>query len=162
MSSVPTAPAYHKELIDGREVQKPLPKKLHAFAETFLLVDLANRLPKPYEALLELNTICGQDRLVPDIIVTERSARYLDGDLADPPMLAVEIMSPEQPLSDLLDRCERLHKAGTPQCWIIWPEKRRAWIYTPVSFQEAHGNLAASVGESTIEVSLQEMWAELD
>lgn len=32
-----TCPTYHKELIDGREAEKPLPKNLHAFAETSYL-----------------------------------------------------------------------------------------------------------------------------
>ena len=30
MSTVLTGTAYHSELIDGREVEKPLPKLLHA------------------------------------------------------------------------------------------------------------------------------------
>ena len=155
-------PTYHKELIDGCEVEKPLPKNLHAFAETFLLVNLATRLPRRYEALPELNVLCGADRLVPDVVIAERSARYDDGDLADPPLLAIEIMSPGQRLSELFDRCERLHKAGTPQCWVIWPERRQAWMFTPVSLEAAKENLTASVGESTIEVSVAEMWSELD
>jgi Uma2 family endonuclease len=106
--------------------------------------------------------LCGKDRLVPDITIVEQSARYEDGDLADPPILAVEIMSPGQTLSQLLDRCERLQKAGTPQCWIVWPERRQAWTYTPGSFAEASERLAAALGEGSIEVSLAEMWAELD
>jgi hypothetical protein len=57
-----TCPTYHKELIDGLEIEKALPKNLHAFAETFLLVDLATRLPRLYEALPELNVLCGADR----------------------------------------------------------------------------------------------------
>lgn len=167
MSTVLVEPAYHKELIDGREVEKPLPKKLHAFIQTFLAATFSARLPKAYRAATELNVLCGQDRIVPDVTVMERSARYENGELADPPALAVEIMSPGQTLSDLLVRCERLHKAGTPQCWIIWPEKRQAWIYKPGSFEAATERLNASIGEGSIEVSLVEvnlveMWAELD
>jgi hypothetical protein len=36
MSAVLAEASYHKELIDGREVEKPLPKNLHAFIQTFL------------------------------------------------------------------------------------------------------------------------------
>ena len=162
MSTVLVEAAYHKELIDGREVEKPLPKKLHARVQAYLMRVLGLKLPRPYEALPELNVLCGEDRLVPDITVMERSAHYEDGDLADPPSLAVEIMSPGQTLSNIVNKCERLHKAGTPQCWIVWPEQRQAWMFTPVSLEAAKENLTASVGESTIEVSVAEMWSELD
>jgi Uma2 family endonuclease len=155
-------PAYHTELIDGREVEKPLPKNLHAFIQTFLAAVFSARLPRRYRAATELNVLCGPDRLVPDITVMERSARYESGDLADPPALAVEIMSPGQTLSDLLNKCERLHKAGTPECWVIWPEKRQAWTYAPGSFHEASKTLTVSLDPIAVEISLAEMWSELD
>ncbi len=37
MSTVPTAPQYHLELIDGREVEKPLLEKLRAIGQARLL-----------------------------------------------------------------------------------------------------------------------------
>jgi Uma2 family endonuclease len=162
MSTVLVQPGYHTELIDGREVEKPLPKKLHARVQAFLVRILGMKLERPYEALPELNVLCGEDRLVPDITLTKRSAVYKDGDLAEPPLLAVEIMSPGQTLSNLVDKCERLHKAGAPQCWIVWPERRQAWIFTPVSFETAKENLTASLDGSVLEVSLAEMWSELE
>src|SRR5882724_7722348 len=162
MSTVLIEPGYHKELIDGCEVEKPLPKKLHARVQAYLVRVLGVKLPRLYEALPELNVLCGKDRLVPDVTVMERSARYEDGDLADPPLLAVEIMSPGQTLSQLLDRCERLHKAGTRQCWIVWPEQRQAWMFTPVSLETAKENLTVSLGDSSLEISLAEIWSELD
>ena len=106
--------------------------------------------------------MCGSDRLVPDVLVAERSARYENGDLADPPVLAVEIMSPVQDLSDLFNKCERLYKTGTLQCWVIWPEWRQAWIFTPVALEAARENLTATIGDRSLEISLAEMWAELD
>ena len=162
MSTVLVEPTYHTELIDGCEVEKPLPKNLHAFIQTFLGAVLLARLRRRYRAATELNVLCGADRLVPDVTVMERSARYENGDLADPPVLAIEIMSPGQTLSNLLDRCERLHKAGTSQCWIVWPEQRQAWMFTPVSLEAAKENLTVSLGDSSLEISLAEIWSELD
>ncbi len=162
MSTFLVDAAYHKELIDGREIEKPLPKNLHAFIQIFLGAALLARLPRSCRAATELNVVCGSDRLVPDVLVVERSARYENGDLADPPVLAVEIMSPGQDLSDLFNKCERLHKTGTPQCWVIWPERRQAWIFTPTSLEAAKENLTATIGDSSVEISLAEMWAELD
>ena len=163
MSTAATEPAYHLERIDGREIQKPLPKKLHAFIEGYLIIVLSRILPKRYMAAPELNVLCGGDRLVPDVTVMERSARYDDGDLADPPQLAIEIMSPGQTVGQLLDKADRLVRAGAPACWVIWPERRQAWVYSAASMIEANETLTASLNDgSRIEVKLAEMWAELD
>jgi hypothetical protein len=40
MNSVLTTPRHHVELIDGREVERPVPKKLHAICQTFLIEEL--------------------------------------------------------------------------------------------------------------------------
>ena len=54
-----TEPLYHVELIDGREVQKPLPKKLHVLLRRYLIVALSLELPANYLALPELNLLTG-------------------------------------------------------------------------------------------------------
>lgn len=164
MSTVLTQPAYHLELIDGREIEKPVPKELHAIIQTFLIEALRIRLSKQkYRVLSELNVLCGDDRLVPDITVARRNAKYRDGDLADPALLCIEIFSPGQTFSSLIDRVERLLRAGTPLCWLIWPERRQAWMYTAERLSEAGEKLTASVGdEDSMEISVAEMWAELD
>ncbi len=163
MSTVATEPAYHLERIDGREIQKPLPKKLHAFIEGYLIIVLSRDLPKRYHAAPELNVLCGEDRLVPDVTVMERNARYDDGDLADPPQLAIEIMSPGQTVGQLFDKADRLVRVGTPVCWVIWPERRQAWMYSADRMLEATQTLTASLSDGRqIEVNLAEMWTELE
>jgi Uma2 family endonuclease len=163
MSTVLTQPVYHLERIDGREIQKPLPKKLHVLLEAYLVVAFSRNLPKTYQVAPELNVLCGEDRLVPDVSVVERNARYEDGDLADPPQLAAEIMSPGQTVGQLFDKADRLVRAGAPVCWVIWPERRQAWIYSADQMLEAKDTLAASLSDgSRVEISLAEMWAELD
>jgi Uma2 family endonuclease len=159
MSAILIDPAYHLERIDGREIQKPLPKKLHAFVQSYLISILSVNTQPKVRILSELNVLCGEDRVIPDVTVVRRNARYIDGDLADPAILAVEILSPGQPLSILIDKAERLIKAGTPMCWIIWPERRQAWMFSGDALREAGETLTAG---NAIEVSLAAMWADLD
>jgi Uma2 family endonuclease len=159
MSTILIDPAYHLERIDGREVQKPLPKKLHAFVQSYLIRILSGNPQPSVRILSELNVLCGNDRVIPDVTVVRRNARYIDGDLADPAILAVEILSPGQPLSVLIDKAERLIKAGTPMCWIIWPERRQAWMFSVDALREAGETLTAG---NAIEVSLAAIWADLD
>lgn len=166
MSVVTTGPVYHRELIDGREIEKPLPKKLHFLVQRFLLLLLSRELPSRYLAGPELNILTGgkitdgrREYIVPDLVVIERSARFEDGDLAEPPLWAVEILSPGHTIGDLFIRAERLLKLGCPLVWVIWPEKRKAWEYTPGDLQEAGSTLTAS---NQIQVPLSQMWADLD
>ncbi len=91
MGAVQTEPVYHVELVDGREIEKPVPKKWHILIQTYLILVL-NRdlLSNEYQALPELNVLTGgrtadgrREYIIPDLVVAERSARYEDGDLAD-------------------------------------------------------------------------------
>ncbi len=164
MSTLFTALTYHVELIDGREIQKPLPKKPHFLIQRHLLLVFGRTLDeKQYLAGPELNVLCGQDRLVPDLVIVREAAEYKDGDLAEPPVLAVEILSPGQTLSDLFDKCDRLLHAGAPMCWIIWPERRKAWMYNSEDLNQAHESLVAVLLDgSRVEIRLAEMWAKLE
>lgn len=173
--SSPPLPLGHIELIDGREIAKPLPKKLHILIQSYLIVALSKLLPGRYVALPECNTLTGaqttdgrREYIVPDLVVVLRSARYEDGDLAQAPVLGVEILSPGQTIGELFTRAERLLKLGCPTVWVIWPEKRKAWEYgADLSLEEARSELTlplpATEGEPEyVKIQVSDMWAELD
>ena len=162
---------YHVELIDGREIEKPLPKKLHFFIQRYLVLVLTRLLPPQLAAGSELNVLTGGrtmdgrgEYVVPDVVVVDLDARYEDGDLAEPPILAVEILSPGQTIGDMFMRAERLLKLGTPRVWVIWPEKRKAWEYSglPSSFELKEMTDVLSMFGMEVEIRLADMWAELD
>ncbi|MDQ2840031.1 MAG: Uma2 family endonuclease [Acidobacteriota bacterium] len=163
MSTLALQPTYHLELIDGREIEKALPKKLHVFIQTYLAFVLRRDLPKKYRAASELNVLCGGDRLIPDLTVMTRDARYTDGDLADAPLLAIEILSPGQTVGQLFDKADRLVRAGAKVCWIIWPERRKVWMYSADDVSEACDFLAATLLDGDkVTIGLADLWAELD
>ncbi len=165
MSPVLADAEYHLELIDGLEIQKCLPRKLHAGIQSYLIRALGAKLPDFLEVLGELNVLCGenqQDRVVPDLTVVRLDATYHDDDLFGPAILCVEIMSPGQMLSSLLDKSERILKGGTPLCWVIWPERCQAWMYGPDGLIEAAQLLFADGPADRLEINLAEMWAKLD
>ncbi len=168
MSAVSTIPQYHVELINGREIEKPLPKKLHVFIQWYLIVELTRQLSPQYRALPELNILTGgktpdgrREYIVPDVTVVAVGAKYEEGDLAEPPVWGVEILSPGQTIGDLFIRAERLLALGCPLVWVIWPEKRRAWEYrSDVEEQRVELTGRLPNGEE-IRVPLAEMWATL-
>ncbi|MGA8028155.1 MAG: Uma2 family endonuclease [Bryobacteraceae bacterium] len=123
---------YHTELIDGQEIQKPLPKTLHGIVQARLIVELSKWAGKLRLIVSsEQDILCGPDRLVPDIVLAGEEGPFENGYIkAEDLELAVEIMSPGQTFSDLLSKCERLSHCGTRTCWMIWPKKRKAWVYS--------------------------------
>jgi Uma2 family endonuclease len=163
MSATFVEPASHLELIDGREVQKPVPKKFHALIQAYLTVILWNVLHDEYDVASELNVWCGPDRLVPDVTVARLRAEYRDGDLVESPALVAEIMSPGQTIGNLLDKASRLVAAGANRCWVIWPEQKRAWTLTPDgNIVEEVDHLQAHFDTVAVTVPLLKLWAELE
>ncbi len=166
MESTLTSIGGQTELIDGHEIQKPLAKRLHSIIQVFLIQWFGRELPVGFDIGSELNVLCGPDRLVADVTIADASARYEQGDLADPALIAVEILSPGQTISDLFDKGNRLLRAGVKTCWIIWPEKRRTWIYTRQDLTEVSDELYADLHTggkyaATVRVPLPVMWNEL-
>ena len=163
--STSTTFRYHTEHIHGAEIEKPLPKKLHAMVQRFLLLWFTKLLQDPnlsdlYDCLAELNVICSAERIVPDVTLFKRKAHFIDGDLAEPPLLAVEISSPGQSFSSLLEKCEILANQGTPTCWIILPEKRQAWIFSDFTLVQVTGTLDCHF--SIPGLPLTEIWTMLE
>ena len=184
MSTTMTRESYLVELIAGREVEKPLPKKLHIWIQTYLIVKLSALLAERYMAMPELNVLTGgktadgrREYIIPAVTVAPRSAAYSDGDLAEAPLLGVEILSPGQTIGDLFTRAERLLRLGCPMVWVVWPEKRKAWEYSmdpgrsaadrDYVLEEVQKQLTlrflSGEGEAvSVNIPVAEMWAELD
>jgi hypothetical protein len=124
---------YHVELIAGREVPKPLPKRLHWIVQARIFRELLKwEGSLDIELGTEVDILCGpnrDERLVPDVAAVNKNARYQDGVLVDGAVVAVKIMSPGQTIGQLFDKCEKLHAGGTRDCWVIWPKKQAAWRY---------------------------------
>lgn len=169
----PSLPLGHIELIDGREVHKPLPKFLHILIQRYLILALTKLLPSQYRAYPEFNTLTGgktvegrREYIVPDVVVAPRKAKVEDGDLAEPPLLGIEILSPGQTIAELFIRADRLLKLGCSTVWVIWPEKRKAWEYSADSLSEVQTQLTFRLPPGTepdcLNLELSEMWAELD
>lgn len=109
-----------------------MPKRLHALVQQRIIVLLTRELgldlvlPELAVALLD-----GEGRnIVPDVVALGASTQFKQGVLVTGADLAVEIMSPKQQFSQLVEKCERLLASGlVPTCWIIWPEKGAAYTY---------------------------------
>jgi Uma2 family endonuclease len=94
---------------------------------------------------------------VPDLAITttKPAGRILD----EPPLLCIEIVSPEDRLSRMEERIKDYLAFGVRHVWLIDPRKKLAWSYT------ADGNRRETTVLTTdsprIELPVDEVFAEL-
>jgi hypothetical protein len=144
--------------------QRPFTNKTHGRIQKFLIIKLSALLPREYEAIPGLTVLCGVNRLVSDVVITRRSAKYVHDELAEAPLLTIDTLAPGQTLAQLVDRCDRLLKAGAPQCWVIVPERQQAWVFTGAIREMCQADVALILplpDGQAIEIRLADMWAEL-
>ena len=118
------------ELVGGELFAKPMGTLEHMRLERRLM-----KLLETFEqrglgfVVHELSYRNGEDVRIPDLVFCPPSARFEDDILIDAPLLAIEVLSPSQRLSELFGKCEVYHEWGVPFCWIVDPSKKTAWEY---------------------------------
>lgn len=151
-----------REYVDGRIEERNLGEKEHSILQRFLTVLFAiHRAEWAVEVFPELRTQTQTRRFrAPDVLVT-RSGDKFDRYVTQPPLIAIEILSPEDSLHAMQEKAAEYRSFGVENIWIIDPEPRIAYRYTTDALQEVReGELA--VAGTAIRVVLSEMFAELD
>lgn len=77
--------------------------------------------------------------------------------LTTPPLLCIEILSPEDRISRTNIRVREYLEFGVPVVWVIDPAERRLWIYRKDGFEEAVGDGVKLEG-TDIEVRFSEIF----
>ena len=94
-----------------------------------------SRYDTKYDILPGLEFELSHGRAKPDIAICEPAeAEWLRDVIwpTTPPLLAVEILSPRQALSDLTDKgLDVYFPLGTPVVWIVIPHFRQVTVMTP-------------------------------
>jgi Uma2 family endonuclease len=124
------------EYIDGVVTQKVAAKPVHGSIQGFLYESL-NAFARPRRlgiTLTETRFVASRWSLVPDIVFYRRErlrVRQAPADLTDPPDLAIEIVSPEQRLADLLKKSVDYIGRGTAVAAVVEPREETVMIFRP-------------------------------
>jgi Uma2 family endonuclease len=151
-----------REFVDGRIEERNLGEKEHSIIQRYLTVLFAiKRAEWGVEVFPELRTQTQSRRFrVPDVLVTrveDKFQRYV----TQPPLIAIEILSPEDTLRALQAKSAEYRTFGVENIWVIDPEPRIAYRYAGAALEEVRtGEL--TVPETPIRVVLSEMFGELD
>jgi len=151
-----------REFVDGRIEERNLGEKEHSIIQRYLtFLFMLKRDEWGVEVFPELRTQTESRRFrVPDVLVVrgeEKFERYI----TRPPLIAIEILSPEDTLRRTQEKASEYRGFGIENIWVIDPEPRLAYRYTSAGLEEVHtGELV--VPETPIRVVLSELFAELD
>jgi Uma2 family endonuclease len=151
-----------REFVDGRIEERNLGEKDHSLIQRYLtFLFMLKRAEWEVEVFPELRTQTQSRRFrVPDVLVTrvdDKFERYV----TSAPLIAIEILSPEDRLAAMQAKAEEYRDFGVQNIWIVDPERRVAYRYTGAALEEiATGELV--VPSTPIRVDLSELFAELD
>ncbi len=151
-----------REFVDGRIEERNLGEKEHSILQGYLtFLFHLHRADWKTRVFPELRTQTRYARFrVPDVLVVRAGAKF-ERYVTEPPLIAIEILSPEDRLTAMQEKAAEYRQFGIEYIWIIDPEARVAYRYTGSSLEQVReGELA--VPGTPIRVVLSEMFAELD
>ena len=119
---------------------KPMPSENHAFIQTNLSIEFSRQREFRTGSELTLELVPG-DPKTPDLSVYPRQPLNLRQDIVrrtDPPLLAVEIVSPSQGMQEIMDKVKFYHAHGVRSVWVVVPPLRAVTIFLPDGSQQIH------------------------
>lgn len=111
------------ELIDGTLIVSPAPGRRHQKVGLALYGILADVCPPQFDVLAApfAMRIGDSVELQPDVLVGWEQD-FTEKDLPEPPVLAVEVLSPSTALYDLNTKKALYERLGVPSYWVIDPD----------------------------------------
>jgi Uma2 family endonuclease len=144
------------DYVDGEVQERNLGEFEHGSMQREILIYLSGRYPHLRRRLIPEQRVQVQPTRfrVPDVCILAEDAPK-EQIVTFPPILCIEILSPEDRMSRYLERVKDYFDIGVPTCWIIDPVARVAWVATPGNLAEAtDGTLRAGEIEMPLDAVL--------
>jgi Uma2 family endonuclease len=150
------------EYMDGRIEERNVGEYDHGLVQTILAqLFRNNRNAWDIQVVTDVRTQVSSSHFrVPDLSVLRADAPK-EQIITHPPLIVIEILSPEDRLSRFQDRIEDYLVFGVENIWIIDPERRAAYTVTASGLHPVRTN-ELTVPETPIRVVLSDLFAELD
>ena len=123
--------AIEKPLTYEEERGKPLPSRNHSSIQMNLGAEFMRH--REFRVHSELTLDINGKSYTPDLSIYPRTPLNLRHDVArcpDPPLLVVEIFSPQQGTQDVLDKVDAYFAFGVKSCWVVSPPMHSIQILT--------------------------------
>jgi Uma2 family endonuclease len=148
------------DFVDGELVERNVGEFDHASLQTQIVIYLNRYRKAGWFGIVEQRVQVARTRFrVPDVCVM-RIEKPMPQIFRTPPVIAVEILSPEDRLSTMQKRIDDYLNFGIPNVWVIDPQERRAFIYTREGSVEST-DLILRARDCEIVLDLNEVFAAL-
>ena len=151
-----------REYVDGRVEERNLGEKEHSALQSYLTALFwINRAAWGIEVFSELRTqVAGKKFRIPDVLVVRAGVRF-DHVLDQPPLIAIEILSPDDRIGKMQEKFDEYIAFGVEHIWVFDPERRVAWRVDGDGLHRISED-ALTVPGTPIRVVLGEVFEELD
>ena len=97
---------------------------------------------------------------IPDVMVLPAGTKHPPV-IEEPPLLCVEIVSPDDRLKQLTERAQDYTSLGVPETWILDPETRKAYVYSEAGLHELMPGVSV-LRSGGLELDIAKLFAGLD
>lgn len=151
-----------RDWIEGELRERNLGEQAHAILQNyFAYLFRVHARDWSVRSLTEQRIQVLPDRYrIPDVCVVASQAPY-EPILRTAPLLAIEILSREDRMSDIQERIEDYLTMGIPTVWVVDPLRRKAYSAGPSRAIESVSSELAVPGTG-IHIPLADIFAELD
>jgi Uma2 family endonuclease len=150
------------DYVGGRIEERNVGEKEHSLIQRYLtFLFMLKREAWAVEGYPELRMrVSAMEFRVPHLVVV-RAGEKFERVLERPPLIAIEILSPEDRLSRFQHRIDDYLNFGIEHIWIFDPERRAAWTATRDGLHLVQSGELGVAG-TAIRLVLSEVFAELD
>jgi Uma2 family endonuclease len=150
------------DYVDGRVEERNLGEYDHGYLQLLLgHIFMSNRWAWGVRAVTDVRTQVSRTRFrVSDLSILRADAPK-EQIITHPPLILIEILSPEDRLSRFQDRIDDYLAFGVENIWVIDPETRKVLTADNNGLHLAQ-NGELTVPETPIRVVLSDLFAELD
>ncbi|MCS6989286.1 MAG: Uma2 family endonuclease, partial [Chloroherpetonaceae bacterium] len=110
----------------------------------------------------EVSIPIGDKDATPDVLIfPKRAVDWFETKpaLSEPPILAIEIQSPSQPMETIIDKAKAMLNHGVKSVWIIQPAIKTVSVFTKDAPPKTYVEGAIRDSVSDIELSFEEIFA---
>ena len=151
-------PDADREYVDGRIVERNVGRVDHSHVQTAIALYLAGQYKKRVWVGVEVRVQVKKTRFrIPDVTVVS-GAKPTEEIIQKPPVIAIEVLSPDDRAGDLEDKIADYLAFGIPYVWVINPESHRAHVHTPQGSHEVKDGLLRAESIK-VEVPLSEIFS---
>ena len=131
--------SYHPDCdyVDGAILERNLGQFEHSRLQMLVLIALNSHAAEWGVLVLpELRLKIGSRKYrIPDVMVLAEDAPRTSV-IQQPPLLCIEIVSPDDRIKDLTERARDYVTLGVPETWILDPAEKQAYVYSAAGLHQ--------------------------